>query len=63
MCERQWWARCGGLVQGPYNTREQAAAALFRIKSMTNIKRVMTGYGTFGPDFDIQWLTREQTNA
>lgn len=57
MCDRQWWAQKGVIKVGPCISREIAALRLF--KQLPKIKEAMTGYGSEGPWFDIQWIKRE----
>jgi hypothetical protein len=64
MSDKQFWAKRGKAVIGPCATREQALQAFnsaHPVKGpaylLTSRKNdVMTGYGTFGPHFDIQWF-------
>lgn len=60
MSDRQWWAQKGYIKAGPHVSRERAAQALFT--QLPKLKDAMTGYGTFGPYFDIQWIEREKNN-
>jgi hypothetical protein len=58
--ERQYWAARGRKVSGPHPTREAAieahrAAYPFNGPAHASKGKIMTGYGTFGPSFDIQW--------
>lgn len=39
---------------GPFNTRAEAAHAGMKYV-VPHAREIMTGYGEFGPDFDIQW--------
>lgn len=57
-----FWAKRGKQLVGPFPTREDALRE-FRIKFPLYGKHplgrkqtdIMTGYGTFGPMFDIRW--------
>lgn len=55
---RQWWAQHDYLKAGPCGSREEAAQHLFAVAP--RLKDCMTGYGTYGPHFDIQWIVREE---
>lgn len=55
---RQWWALRGAVKYGPCISREIAAQKLF--DQFPKIKDALTGYGAFGPSFDIQWITRDE---
>lgn len=61
--ERQFWASRGKKQVGPYPTRDHAAAAFRRAfptpASQAGGRKtaIMTGYGTFGPSFDIEWVS------
>jgi len=62
MTERQWWAvhyskRSLETRTGPYESREAAAKALFTL--LPRLDTAMTGYGAFGPSFDIRWVDRD----
>lgn len=59
---KQWWAQYKGCKSGPCETREAAAKRIFDLPR-NKAKSIMTGYGTFGPDFDIQWVSRDEANA
>lgn len=61
MSDKQWWAQKGMIKAGPHVSRELAASYLF--KQLPKIKDAMTGYGTFGPHFDIQWIKRDNNDA
>lgn len=61
--DRQFWAARGKKQVGPFPTREHAASA-FRAaypvpasKAGSRSTAIMTGYGNFGPSFDIQWVS------
>lgn len=49
---------------GPYASRDAAVAA-FRaahpVKKTGRGTDITTGYGTFGPHFDIQWAPAQET--
>jgi hypothetical protein len=54
--ERQYWAKCGRKVSGPHASREEALKAFIEEHGAKQRWRsVLTGYGTFGPQFDMQW--------
>ncbi len=56
---QKFWAISGKKEAGPCDTREEAVKA-FSAKYPATAKNfrlsVMTGYGNFGPHFDIRWL-------
>ena len=61
--EKQFWAIRGKQKSGPHPSREAAADA-FRAaypvparKVGSKKTQIMTGYGTFGPSFDIRWVS------
>jgi hypothetical protein len=54
---RKWWAVYRNNKVGPCSSREEAAATL--LAQLPKLKDAMTGYGEFGPHFDIQWVKRE----
>lgn len=66
--EKQFWAKRGKLIVGPFSTRGEAMQAFdkaypfkgpFYMRSaMAN--QVLTGYGTNGPSFDMQWSAQGQ---
>ena len=59
--ERQYWAQRGNMRIGPYPSREQAeieGQSLFP-KRPSRTARVMIGYGTTGPSFDIRFIARK----
>lgn len=61
--QKQYWAQRGRQKSGPHESREAAVAA-FRAafpdkKGKPHARQIMTGYGTFGPYFDIQWEPRQ----
>lgn len=58
MSDRQWWAQYKGRKVGPAESRDAAALLYWETYPTTKAKEVMTGYGTFGPSFDIQWRMR-----
>jgi hypothetical protein len=55
--ERSYWADCkvGRKREriGPFSTREEAEIAARKVAK--NHRTIMTGYGSDGPWFDIQW--------
>lgn len=63
--ETQYWAVRGKKQVGPFPTREEAIAAMralpmskaemARAKAHSANMRFQTGYGTFGPHFDMRW--------
>lgn len=58
MCNtRQWWAVKNHIKVGPCISREIAAQKLFAM--LPKIKEALTGYGSEGPWFDIQWIDRD----
>jgi hypothetical protein len=60
---RQYWASRGKVQMGPYASREDALAA-FRaanpVKKPGRRTDITTGYGTFGPHFDVQWAPAQE---
>ena len=50
---RDYWAANGLIQVGPFETREAAAAALFAV---AEVKTATTGYGTYGPSFDVRFI-------
>lgn len=65
--DRQWWASYNkdGHVWhrasvGPFNSREEAAKALFA--KFPQCKEATTGYGSHGPWFDIRWVKRNEVS-
>jgi hypothetical protein len=57
MTDRTYWTDCKVSRKrerlGPFATREEAEAAARKVT--TKPKSIMTGYGSEGPCFDIQW--------
>ena len=61
--ERKFWAKRKTKIVGPFPTREDALAAFYASNPfkgadyMAKAKdaQIMTGYGEFGPSFDIRW--------
>ena len=53
---RRYWAQRDNHIVGPHASREEAAAAFFA--AHPDEPEVMTGYGTYGGHFDIQWVKR-----
>ncbi len=56
MAETRYWAKRGKRIAGPAPTRS-GALALFRMQFSLADRhtQIMTGYGSDGPWFDIQW--------
>jgi hypothetical protein len=64
---RQYWASRGKVQMGPYASREDALAAFRAANPVKKPGRlpnrgtdITTGYGTFGPHFDIQWFPAQE---
>jgi hypothetical protein len=61
--EKQYWAKRGRKTVGPFETREAALAAFREQNPFTKAlylatakaNEITTGYGAFGPHFDIRW--------
>ena len=53
---KDWWAGTHKNQVGPCQTREEAARRYFDAHPLKTYA-VLTGYGAFGPHFDIRWLT------
>lgn len=54
---RQWWAAIGPrMVQG--TSRQNAADMFIAAYPSHEWSNIMTGYGTFGPQFDVQWIKK-----
>lgn len=61
----QYWAKYRKTLIGPFETREAALGSMYDrmadkrplpdYMARSQKHRVTTGYGTFGPDFDIRW--------
>lgn len=52
---KQWWAAIGPrMVQG--TSRQDAADQFIAAYPASKYANIMTGYGTFGPQFDVQWI-------
>jgi hypothetical protein len=64
---RRYWAKVYGCstLFGPFDTREEAFAAASKgfLIPAKEVMTVMTGYGTFGPSFDIQWAPNPEWSA
>lgn len=59
MTNLEYWAASGKKLVGPYPSREEAVKAYAEKYPATakNFRlKVTTGYGKFGPHFDIRWL-------
>lgn len=60
-----FWAQRRKQTTGPYETRDEAIAAFttkypfrgkdYEARAVKN--QIMTGYGEFGPHFDLRWHT------
>lgn len=54
--EKQFWSKFKSKQIGPFASREAAIKAMRdTVKAKPTRDRIMTGYGKFGPHFDIQW--------
>lgn len=56
-----WWAKHGKSQIGPFSTREIALASMGdrlcdKYPNQIRKHEVLTGYGKFGPQFDMQWV-------
>jgi hypothetical protein len=67
----QYWAKRGKKLVGPFPTRNEALAA-FREQYPFNkplylatakANEIMSGYGAFGPHFDMQWHAARELPA
>ena len=61
--ERKFWAKLGKRVAGPHASVAEAVAA-FRAahpvqRPSERGQLILTGYGEYGPHFDMQWERRE----
>lgn len=62
----KYWAKAGKCLIGPFETRESAIRCMYDRQAdkrplpdyMARARKnqILTGYGEFGPHFDMQWV-------
>lgn len=54
--EKRFWSKFKSKQLGPFDSRDAAIQAMRdTVKAKPTRDKIMTGYGNFGPHFDIQW--------
>ncbi len=65
----KFWAKRRRAIVGPYDTRESAIAAFIAANpwrgpdyaATAPRNKIMSGYGEFGPSFDLRWHNANET--